>query len=180
MVGTGHGIGQCTPNPELVSELRKANARDRSYITVYPNKDPEMKLGEKLKKTLDELEQARIKGIEAQAAADMEAVRRARSDVEDWLEHTKVELVTQIEKGRVPLIKVTDYSRQNWLRDAKKGHASNYDLWTKFRNFWVKEGLEPSIEEAHDGMGIESWINLTVRVLPARPRNFASGGAYEG
>ncbi len=137
-------------------------------------------LGDKLKKTLEELDQARIKGIEAQAAADMEAIRRARSDLEDWLEHVRVELVSQIERGRVPLKKVKDYGRQDWLRSANKGHATNHDLWTKFRAFWVKEGLEPVLEEAHDGMGQESWINLTVKVLPARPRNFASGGVYEG
>lgn len=190
MVGTGHGIGQCTPNPELVSELRKANAREPSYVTVYPNKEPEMKLGEKLKKTLGELEQAKIKGLEAQAAADMEAVRRARADVEDWLEHVKNDLVSQINLGRVPLKRVTDYNRQIWLREANKGHSSNFDLWSKFRQFWVTEGLEPVIEEAHDGIGMDSWINLTVKVLPARPRTvdtFSAGlkgslgvGEYRG
>jgi hypothetical protein len=140
----------------------------------------EMKLGDKLKKTLEELEQARIKGLEAQAAADMEAIRRVRADLEDWLDHTRTHLVSQIEAGKVPLKKVTDYTRQQWLRDANKGVASNHDLWSKFRQFWISEGLEPVLEEAHDGMGRESWINLTVKVLPARPRNFASGGAYEG
>lgn len=65
-----------------------------------------VKLGDKLKKTLEELEQARIKGIEAQAAADMEAIRRARADLEDWLEHVRVDLVAQIERGKVPLKKL--------------------------------------------------------------------------
>lgn len=131
---------------------------------------PAPKLSEKLKKTLEELEQARVKGIEAQAAADMEAIRRARADLEDWLEHVRVELVSQIERDRVPLKKVRDYNRQDWLRSATKGHATNHDLWTKFRAFWVKEGLEPVLEEAHDGVGVESWINLTVKLLPPRPR----------
>lgn len=138
------------------------------------------KLGDKLKKTLNELEQAKIKGIEAQAEADMEAVRRTRADVEDWLEHVKNELVAQINLGRVPLKKVKDYNRRVWLQEAKKGHAANFDLWSKFRQFWVSEGLEPVIHEAHDGMGIESWINLTVEILPPRARNFSSGGAHEG
>lgn len=131
---------------------------------------PAPKLSEKLKKTLEELEQARVKGIEAQAAADMEAIRRARADLEDWLEHVRVKLISQIDRGRVPLKKVRDYNRQDWLRSANKGHATNHDLWTKFRAFWVKEGLEPVLEEAHDGVGVESWINLTVKLLPPRPR----------
>lgn len=41
MVGTGHGVGICEPNPELVAELRKLNSGE-----------PPMKLGEKLKKQL--------------------------------------------------------------------------------------------------------------------------------
>lgn len=138
------------------------------------------KLGDKLKKTLNELEQAKIKGLEAQAAADMEAVRRSRADVEDWLEHVKSELVTQINLGRVPLKKVKDYTRQCWLREANKGHAANFDLWSKFRQFWVLEGLEPVLEEGHDGVGVESWINLTVKILPPKARNFSTGGSYEG
>jgi len=139
-----------------------------------------MKLGDKLKKTVEELERARITGIEAQAAADMEAIRRARADVEDWLEHVKNDLVSQINHGRVPLKKVTDYNRQVWLREAHKGHASNLDVWSKFRQFWITEGLEPVLEEAHDGVGVDAWINLTVKVLPPRPRNFSTGGVYEG
>lgn len=152
----------------------------RSAHGVAEPSTPSVKLGDKLKQTLEELEQARIKGIEAQAAADMEAIRRTRAELEDWLEHTRLEFVSQIERGKVPLKKVKDYGRQEWLRSANKGHASNHDLWSKFRNFWIKEGLEPFLEEAHDGMGQESWINITVKVLPPRPRNFASGGAYEG
>lgn len=169
MVGTGHGVGICEPNPELVAELRNLNSGE-----------PPMKLGDKLKKTVEELERARITGIEAQATADMEAVRRARADVEDWLEHVKNDLVSQINRGRVPLKKVTDYNRQIWLREAHKGHASNLDVWSKFRQFWITEGLEPVLEEAHDGVGVDAWINLTVKVLPPRPRNFSTGGVYEG
>lgn len=130
-----------------------------------------MKLGDKLKQTLDELEQAKIKGIEAQAAADMEALRRARADIEHWLEQTRLEFVTQINLGRVPLKKVKEYNRRAWLQEANNGQASNHDLWNKFRQFWISEGLEPVLQDAHDGVGIESWINLTVKVLPSRPRS---------
>jgi hypothetical protein len=136
----------------------------------FKSKNTQPTLGEKLKQTLTDLEQANIKGVEAQAAADMEVIRRARADLEDWLEHLRFDLVAQIERGQVPLKKVKDYNRQTWLRSANKGHAANHDLWTNFRNFWAKEGLEPVLKEAHDGVGIESWINLTVEVLPPRPR----------
>lgn len=132
-----------------------------------------MTLGEKLKKTLTELEQAKIKGIEAQAAADLELIRRVRKDTEDWLEHAKGELVSQINCERVPLKKITDYNRRVWLQDVIKGHASNFDLWSNFRQFWLKEGLEPVLQEAWDGGGIESWINLTVTILPPKARGIS-------
>ena len=133
-------------------------------LTLLQKGMKRMNLGEKLKQTLLELEQAKIKGIEAQAAVDMEAVRRARADIEHWLEHIKSDLVTQINLGRVPLKKVKDYNRRTWLQEASKGHSSNHDLWDKFTQFWISEGLEPVLQDAHDGMGIESWINLTVKV----------------
>lgn len=129
-----------------------------------------MTLGEKLAKTLERLEQAKIKGLEAQAAANMEAVLRARQETEEWLEGIRTNFVAQIEKNRVPLKKVTNYNKQAWLRDAQKGTCPNYDLWSNFKLFWAKEGLEPVIEEGHDGMGMESWINLSLKVLPERPR----------
>lgn len=147
-----------------------------AHGVAEPSSADKPKLGDKLKKTLDELEQARIKGLEAQAAADLEAVRRVRADLEDWLEHVRVDFVSQIERGKVPLKKVTNFGRQDWLRSASRGTAPNHDLWSKFKQFWVSEGLEPVIEEAHDGMGRESWINLTVRVLPPRPRGLYSDG----
>jgi hypothetical protein len=152
-------------------DWHKAHGVAPTGTPAYGEVKSATKLSDKLKKTLDELEQARIKGLEAQASADMEAIRRARADIENWLENARIDLVDQIERGRVPLKKVKDYGRQDWLRSANKGHATNHDLWTKFRNFWVDEGLEPVLEEAHDGMGMESWINLTVQVLPARPRS---------
>lgn len=139
-----------------------------------------MLLGEKLKKTLVELEQAGIKGIEAQAAADIEATRQARADIENWLEIIRIDLVDQIERSKVPLIRVKDHKRKIWLQEAKKGHAANFDLWSKFRTFWMKEGLEPVLEEAHDGIGVESWINLTVKVVPTRPRGSVDIGVYNG
>jgi transcriptional accessory protein Tex/SPT6 len=139
-----------------------------------------MSLGEKLKKTLEELERAKIFLLEQQASTNMEKIRQERADTELWLDQIKQNLINQIEKDQVPLEKIKDHHWQSWINQAKNGQAANSDLWNKFRQFWNKEGLEPVLEEAHDGMGMQSWINLTVKVLPARPRNFASGGAYEG
>jgi cell fate (sporulation/competence/biofilm development) regulator YlbF (YheA/YmcA/DUF963 family) len=129
-----------------------------------------MKLGEKLKKTLDELEQAKIQGIEAQNRADMIKIRRERQELENFLNDIRETFVYQINEGRVPLEKIENFDRESWLKKAVKGDAEHQDLWNDFRQYWRSEGLEPKVSEAHDGMGMKSWTNLTVEVLPERPR----------
>lgn len=129
-----------------------------------------MKLGEKLKQTLDELEQAKVKGVEAQNRADMIKIRRERQELENFLNDIRETFVYQINEGRVPLEKIENFDRESWLKKAVKGDAEHQDLWNDFRQYWRSEGLEPKVSEAHDGMGMKSWINLTVEVLPVRPR----------
>ena len=129
-----------------------------------------MKLGEKLKKTITELEQAKIVGLDAQAAADMEKIRRERADTKDWLEHTKQKIVLQIESGNVPIVKVDDYDRKKWIHDVMNGKAANQDLWNNFRQYFKSEGLSIICKDGHDGTGMKEWINITATVLPPRPR----------
>jgi transcriptional accessory protein Tex/SPT6 len=139
-----------------------------------------MLLGEKLKKTLKELERAKIFSLDEQAAADMKKIRQERADTELWLDQIKQNLIDQIEKDQIPLEKIKDHHWQSWLNQAKNGKAANSDLWNKFKQFWNKEGLEPVLEEAHDGMGMQSWINLTVKILPPRARGDEDIGVYNG
>lgn len=129
-----------------------------------------MKLGEKLKQTITELEQAKIAGLEEQAAADMEKIRRERADTKNWLEETKEKIVSQIESGKVPLVKVENYDRKQWFRDAMNGKAANQDLWNDFIQYFKSEGLSIDCKEDHDGAGMKGWINITATVLPERPR----------
>lgn len=130
-----------------------------------------MKLGEKLKQTLDDLERAKIKGIGARRQADMKKIKKERANIKNWLDSVKGTFVSQIEASKVPFTKVTTYDRKKWLNDAVEGKAEHQDLWNDFRQYWRSEGLEPEITEAHDGMGKESWLNFTVKVLPERPRS---------
>jgi hypothetical protein len=171
MVGTGHGVGKCEPNPELVAELRRLNSGE-----------PAMKLGEKLKQTLEELERARISSLEAQASAELEKVRRERKDLAEWLERIRLDFIDQINASRVPLNKIKNYERETWLKKAIQNKAEHQDLWNLFTRFWATEGLDVAVIDAHDGVGQESWINLTLKIMPPRPRGSASNdiGVYNG
>jgi hypothetical protein len=122
-----------------------------------------MTLGEKLKATFDELEQAHIRGVEAQHHADMEKVRRERAGIKLMLDNMRDLFVSQINEGRVPLKKIEHYDRMKWIKDAANAsNASHQDLWTEFKNFWAKEGLAIRINDAHDGGGMKDWINVTL------------------
>ena len=175
------------PSPcPLCGEIREAAKNPICHNTVCQTKtfavhsnerERSMKLGEKLKQTLDELERAKINGIEAQHRADMEKIRKARADTKDWLDFIRETFVNQIEAGKVPLKKIENFDRESWLKKAVQGKAENQDLWNDFRQYWRSEGLEPEINEAHDGMGMKSWINFTVKVLPERPRSVSTTGA---
>lgn len=167
MVGTGHGEGKCVPNPTLVKTLEILNDTDRR-----PKMKP-ISLGEKLAETLDELEKAKIKGLEEQANADREKIRKERLKLTRLKDDTIASFTSSIEEGKVPLIKIKDYDRKKWVQDAVKNKASHQDIWDELSAWARQNALYIKVEDAHDGVGIESWINLTV--VPVRPGTRSQG-----
>lgn len=126
---------------------------------------PEVSLGEKLQDIFDELEAAKIKSLEEKAAADREKIRQRRIELHEFLTKFYGHVVNSIVAGKVPLKKVTDYNMQQWIRDAKSGRAEHQDIWKDHADRLRSQNLDILIEEAHDGMGMESWINLSVTPL---------------
>jgi hypothetical protein len=124
-------------------------------------------LGQKLAATLDELEKAKIEGLEKQASADREKIRKERLSLTRLKDDTISTLTASIIDGRVPLIKIKDYDRRKWVQEAVKGKAAHQDIWNELTAWARSNALHIKIEDAHDGVGIESWINLTV--VPVRP-----------
>ena len=121
-----------------------------------------MTLGNKLKKTLDELEVARIKGINAQHDADLEKIRKEREDISQFLNSINENFVQKIESEKVPLKKIDGWDKQKWVDMANKGCAKHQDLWNNFIEFWKVEDLKVKITHAHDGVGVKSWLEMTV------------------
>jgi hypothetical protein len=58
------------------------------------------------------------------------------------------------------------------------GKAEHQDLWSLFSKYWHSEGLDAAVLDGHDGVGQESWINLTLRIMPARPRSSLSAETH--
>ena len=168
MVGTGHGPGVCEPNPVLVAELIKLNSGESNMRHIaHSTQAKQPTLGEKLAKTIDELEAANIKALNEKAAADLAKVRRERHDLFEFVESFKQYLIDTIVAEKVPAKKVTNYDRQQWIRDAVKGNAAHQDIWNSLRDWAREQRIAVIAREEHDGMGMESWITLTVE--PVRP-----------
>jgi hypothetical protein len=138
-----------------------------------------MTLSEKLKATLNELEQARVNGIEAQHNADLEKIRKERSAIKDKLDKIKDLFVEQIEAGKVPLKKIENYEWKDWVKASysQSSKTPHLDLWMEFHKFWADEGLVIRITDGHDGAGMTDWINVSLVLQRGRPR---SVGATDG
>jgi hypothetical protein len=162
MVGTGHGPGVCEPNPKLVEKLIELNRGDRKMKTVdgawvdpsFEVKLKQLTLGEKLAKTIDELEAAKIKELEANAAADLAKVRKERQELFNFVDDFRQYLIDTIVAEKVPARKVSDYDRQRWVRDAVKGSAKHQDIWNGLRDWAREQRLVIVAREGHDGMSI--------------------------
>jgi len=161
MVGSGHGKGLCESNPTLVAELIKLNQKDS--VMKQPT------LGEKLAKTIDELDTANIKALAEKAAADLAKIRRERQELFNLVDDFRQYLINTIVAEKVPSKKVTGYDRQNWIREAVKGTAPHQDIWNGLRDWAREQQLVVIAREEHDGMGMESWITLTAE--PVRRGN---------
>jgi len=122
-----------------------------------------MNLGDKLKNTLDILETARIRGIERQSSADLAKIAHEQAQYQERIDGYLSIIAAKIEGGGVPLIKVTNYDQQTWLRKAMDNKASHQYIWDQFVDALNNDGLAIVMSEAHDGGGMQSWINLSVK-----------------
>ena len=121
-----------------------------------------MSLGDKLQATLKELEDAKIKGAKAQAAADMAALRKKRQERKQFVDGIEKDIINAICEGKVPYIQVHSYEKCKWIEQAQKGKAEFQDLWSDLIQEMGQEKLRVDVNHAHDGMGLKEWIEITV------------------
>lgn len=124
-----------------------------------------MALGDKLKETLDALEEARIQKLEDQARADREAIEREKRELQHFVDTIYHDIVYAIEAGKVPKKRVENYNHRNWIEKAQKGEARFQSIWSDFIRKLGKEKLRLVTHEDHDGVGVKSWTNVTVEPI---------------
>lgn len=121
-----------------------------------------LSLSDKLKATLSALEAANIKSLEEKANADIAKIERERADIAHFVEGIKNSMVQNIERGKVPLLKIEDHGRISWIQKAQKGNAPHQLYWNQMLQWFGKEKLRLEVIDAHDGVGMKSWLNVTV------------------
>jgi hypothetical protein len=123
-----------------------------------------MRLGNKLKSTIAAREvAARVAEEEKRRRADEKNLRE-RAKILEWLRDWKTDVIHIIETGYEPSpVKIPRY-----VNDYSTGSIGNikhphHDLILPFREWATAEGLELRITDNCDGVGMESWWEISVR-----------------
>lgn len=124
------------------------------------------KLGDKLKANI-----ATIKFKEDEEKARKEQAARARlqeerGKINRLFQYIDDQLILDINDGKIPRIKISKYEEQDWLKKAVGGdYIHDIDLWLAFELKWRAEGIKLKLEYCHDGMGMESWVEIVAEPI---------------
>ncbi len=121
-----------------------------------------MSLGDKLKKIKTELEEARIKKINAQHEADLNKIRRRKAQRENLVTRIMERIKEQIDSEKVPRIRIDSFEEKQWIEAAEEGEAEFQELWSQLIRDLGQEKLLLEVLHEHDGIGMKSWIIITV------------------
>ncbi len=136
-----------------------------------------MKLGAKLQETIAELEAANIKGLAAQATADMTKIKAERDHFRIFLDNIREDFSATIKSGRVPMTKITESRHTDWLEKVSGSiDAPHQDLWNQFVSFFKTEALRVNVNNEHDGVGKHSWTTISVAPVKPGTRDGSFGG----
>jgi len=123
-----------------------------------------MRLGDKLKSTIAAREEAARVEAELKRRREDEKSRRERAKILEWLRDWKTDTIHAIENGHEPVSVripryVNDYSTGS-IGSTKHPH---HDLLLPFLSWAQEEGLDLRILSNHDGGGMESWWEISVK-----------------
>jgi hypothetical protein len=127
-------------------------------------------LGSLLSQTLNELEQAKIKGLAEQANADLEKIRKERDKLTVFVNKIIDKITESVTAGKVPMIKVTDYDGYTWLKTARNSavKAAHQDIWDSLVSWGKDNDLSITVTDDWDSCGTNSWVNVSA--LPFEKR----------
>ena len=124
-----------------------------------------MNYGKILTKIINDAEKAKVKSVNASIEKQNRALLKERIKFERLIADLECDIMYDIKIGNIPQINVKDYTLQTLVKDALAGISRYQDLWTRFTENLKVYGLVLKITYEHDGMGIESWLVISVNPL---------------
>ena len=118
-------------------------------------------LGDKLQTTITTFKKALIKTLQDQANADLARVQKEFDKRSKFVKKIRNSIMSQIESGKVPYVKITLHNDKEWILLAEKGAAPHQELWASLIREFGQEKLRLVVSEEHDGMGMEDWVVVT-------------------
>lgn len=118
-------------------------------------------LGERLHAARRLREEANARDEARRLRIEERKLEEQRRGVRNLIFGLNSKLVEAIEHGHEPVRKISKWEHQTWLREAAKGKAPhNQIIWDDWVSELEEEELRIVLEEDHDGMGMQSWINV--------------------
>ena len=123
-------------------------------------------LGEQLKANQEAIKARENSKLYRKSIDETIKREKERSSIKYLLETIMNGIVGDLARGKVPAVNVKDYNNQEWLRAAASNcPVHDNDLWQEFKTTLRNEELDLQLLDEHDGVGISSWIVVTVKAL---------------
>jgi hypothetical protein len=132
-----------------------------NYINDMNNNSPS--LGILLSQTLNELEQAKIRELEARANADREKIRSERAELTEFVNKIAYQITESVTAGKVPKIKISTYDQYTWVSNANNprwGRVEHRDIWDGLVIWAKRHDLSITVTDEWESGGGKSWINI--------------------
>lgn len=128
-----------------------------------------MTLGEKLKNIVAEEEARKREAIRKEEERRANLRSRERSERMLCVQNIRNHITTQLNAGNIPLHKIHGTERKAWVNRAN-GHSgdkvADQDVWDSLVAWLKGEGLLINVGYGHDGMGMDDWLEITVKLIP--------------
>ena len=125
-----------------------------------------IRFGDRLKANIAALKAKEDAARIRKEQAALEHIRLERLKITRLMELIGKQLCDDILEGKIPRVKIVAYEDQEWLKKAVDGDCvPNIDLWNEFEREWLAEGVKIKMDYCHDGMGMESWLEITAEPI---------------
>ena len=121
-----------------------------------------MTLGEKLKQIYESQKRHENRLQEEKLSREEKYRARRRQRFQDFCDYLQVDFCDDINRGRIPQKKITEWGKKFWLKEILQGESpDNQDIWDSLLDYFNSENINIVVTEENDGVGIDHWYVIT-------------------